>query len=152
MREIFGIKGHQPLHHFHLSKQRKRGRSPMPGSLPTLLETLQCPRNQHHKPDKATILLQQLAPDPKTDQRNGISANPYQSTLTSHATVASAPSARNRHTTSKPATRSSKPSMISTTGLNVACTTSLIVHKCPIDRKTEIKTFLLPNASTKDQE
>ena len=152
MSEILGIKHHHPPHHFQLSKEWKKGRSATPGSLPTYHGIPRRPHHQHYKPDQATTLLQQSLPDPKTDQRNGILLNLHQSTPTSHTTVISAPSVRSLVTMFKVVPRSVKLLMISTTEFNRPCITSLTADECPMDGKMEIKTFSLPNGSTKDPE
>ena len=150
--EILGIKQHYRPHLFQLLKQWRRGRSAMAGLLPTHFGTLQCPHHQHHKPDQATILVQQLLPDTKTNQRNSISLNLHLWTPTSLTIINNAPSARSLVIMLRPTPRSAKPSIISTTGFNLACIMSLIVDKCLTDGKTETKTSSLPNRSTKDRE
>ena len=58
IREILGMKQHHLPHLCQSSKQWRRARSAMPGLLPKHLGTLQCPHDQHPKPDQATTLQQ----------------------------------------------------------------------------------------------
>ena len=69
IHNILGITQHHQLQLLQLSKQLKKGRSAMPGSLPTCYGTLNRLHYQHLKLDQVTIPLLQLPPDPKTDQQ-----------------------------------------------------------------------------------